>query len=89
MSTNALCGIGDERTAREVEAVAHERHTVGRRHELCGGNGRAPRGAAVVARERLPVGRCDVQKAAEGGHLEFLIWAIANGCSEYGEGDDE
>jgi hypothetical protein len=43
----------------------------------------------VVARERLPVGRCDVQEAAEGGHLEFLIWAIANGCSEYGEGDDE
>ena len=32
------------------------------------------------ARERLPVGRGDVLVGGEGGHLEVLQWARANGC---------
>ena len=32
------------------------------------------------ARERVPVGRGNVFRAAEGGHLEVLQWARANGC---------
>ena len=42
---------------------------------------RPPGGAAVGARERLPVGREDLPYAANGGHLEVLQWARANGCS--------
>ena len=42
---------------------------------LGGGFGRAPRGAAVVARERLPVGREDVHSAALKGH-ETVVRAL-------------
>jgi hypothetical protein len=34
----------------------------------------------VGARERLPVERGDVLPRGEGGHLEVLKWARANGC---------
>ena len=40
----------------------------------------APRGAEMGARERLPVGQVDVLLRGEGGHLEVLKWARANGC---------
>jgi hypothetical protein len=55
-----LSGSGEELTARRVEGVTHGRHTVGQGHVLWGGKGRAPRSAAVGARDRLPVGRVDV-----------------------------
>ena len=48
------------------------------------GEARAPRDAAVGTRKRVPVGSdlfvgaC--AGAAEGGHLEVLQWAHANGC---------
>ena len=42
---------------------------------------RPPGGAAVGARERLLRGTRDLRDAAEGGHLEVLQWARANGCS--------
>ena len=42
---------------------------------------RPPGGAAVGARERLPVGRADLRRSRGGGHLEVLQWARANGCS--------
>ena len=32
------------------------------------------------ARERRSVGRVDLRRAAEGGHLEVLQWARANGA---------
>ena len=52
-SRTPLSGSGEEWTARRVEVVARERHTVGRVDVLEGGKGQAPRGAAVGARERL------------------------------------
>ena len=45
-----------------------------------GGEGQAPRSAAVGARKRLRVGRVYVLGAAKYGHLEVLQWARANGC---------
>ena len=78
-SRTPLSGSGEERTARRVEGVARGRLAVGPGHVLGGGVGRAPRGAAVGARERLPVGQ-DTCSGGEGGHLEVLQWARANGC---------
>ena len=53
--------------------------SVGRVDVRMGSGGRAPRGAAVGARERL---WCEgtYQCVAWDGHLEVLKWARANGC---------
>ena len=71
---------GGGRPPRGAEVGARERLPVGRGDVRVRGGGRPPRGAEVGARERLPVGRGDVRVAAEGGHLEVLQWARANGC---------
>ena len=76
-----LSGSGEERTARRVEGVTRGRHTVGQGHVLWGGKERAPRSAAVGAREHgCPWDEWTCFGAAEGGHLEVLQWARANGC---------
>ena len=85
MSRTPMSGSGEERKSRAVEGVSREQHTVGRTHVFFGGAWWTPRGAAVGARERLPVGQVDVHcrtcsAAALGGHLEVLQWAHANGC---------
>jgi len=49
-------------------------------HPLLGGGGRTPRGASVVARERLSMGHEYVLACVGGRHLEVLQWARANGC---------
>jgi hypothetical protein len=51
-----LCGSGEERTARRVEGVARERHTVGYDDLLVCGKGWTTRCVAVGTRERMPVG---------------------------------
>ena len=61
-----LHGSGEEWTARRVEGVARERHPVGRAEVQCGGDRRAPRGAAMGARERLPVECLDVHEGGVG-----------------------
>ena len=76
----ALLEGGGGRASRGAEVVARERLPVGRKHVHVRAVGRAPRCAAVVACERMPVGRVDVRVRGEGGHLEMLQWARANGC---------
>ena len=80
VSRTPLSGSGEERKTGGVEGVARERHAVGQVDVLDGGNRRSPRGAAVGARERLPVDSGTCAYAAMGGHLEVLQWAHANGC---------
>ena len=60
---------------------ARERLPVEREDLLLSRVRRSPRGAEMDACERLPVGRVDLQAdAAQGGHLEVLQWARANGA---------
>ena len=69
---------GWERGGREVGEGT--RMPVGRVDlRRCRGR-RPPGGAAVVASERRSVERGTCTYAAEGGHLEVLQWARANGC---------
>jgi hypothetical protein len=60
---------------------ARERLPVGHRHvREGGGDGRAPRGAAVDARESCSWDQYTSAEAAKNGHLELLRWMRANGC---------
>ena len=54
-SRTPLCGSGEDRTARRVEAAARERLPEARVDVLDGGAGRASRSAAVGTRERMSV----------------------------------
>ena len=55
-----LCAAAARSGQLEVEGVARGRLAVGPGHVLGGGERRAPRGAAVSTRERLPVGHTHV-----------------------------
>ena len=88
--TVGVRGSGEERTARGAEKVARKRLSVERKDVRVCGDGRAPGGAAVGARERLHANDCPwnsnyrsggtCAEAARGGHFELLQWAHENGC---------